>query len=89
MHVTRVVNLAELEARKSRCDKLQGRPARTECREAEVFGLVLPYPNRSARLPKRKPADLLAALESENVALRDQAVDIALQIQALREEQFR
>jgi len=69
----------------ARRDKSQRRPKRSQYREAEVFGLVLSYPNRSATPPKRKPAELLAELEFENAALRHQAVDLALQIQALQE----
>lgn len=89
MNVTGVEALAELEARKSRCDKSQRQPEGIEYREPEVFGLVLPFPNRRATLTQRKAAELLAQLESENAALRHQAVDLALQIQALREKQLR
>ena len=89
MHVMRVEALAELEARKSRCDKSQRQPEGIKHREAEGFGLVLPYPNRLAPRSKRKPAELLAELASENGALRHRAVDLALQIQALREGRCR
>jgi hypothetical protein len=81
-------NSAALESRHA----ISKRPSeKRRYRELEAFGIVLLYPNSSRVVAPQSetPAALLADLEAKNARLRHQAVELALQIQELREMRLR
>jgi len=87
--VARVDALAESEALDFCGDNSKRRRESRRYREAEVLSLVVLYSNGSTTRHKRKPSELLVELEAENAALRHRAVELELQIRALRESRFR
>ncbi len=86
--VTRVDAIAESEALDFWGDNSKRRRESRRYREAEVLSVAVPCSNGSATRHK-KPAELLVELEAENAALRLRAVEIALQLEALRESRLR
>ncbi len=67
-------------------DRLRRSPNNPRYCEAKVIDITGP---RSGPRRQKEAEELIAALEAENAALRDQVVELTLQIQALKDSRSR
>lgn len=86
-----VVATATSVKRENWRDNLRQRAGSGRDRDGNLYGFVIAFPRKlnPTALPRTETTLLLAQLEAENAKLRDRAVELALEIQAMAEGPLR